>query len=261
MNKNILFKKPMFWGGMAILIVLIVIGVWLMTNHRTTQTIGNEAMDSDMDIILLYDEDPRYVVNKDIEPFLQTIEGISDWMTYNLPENLAEGRYNAQIGNGGGVLFQWTGKEEPPVDEYGYAPAEWQAAGGALRIPASTGEGLYLSEYLVFEDGIFVNANLRYNHTSIVSDPEPVTGCETQAIIFKMNHDLYTAAEIGEAQEKGILIPEEEQTVNMWYVFFAREGADYGYCIYLSENYFTKEDVIEMARSVRFTDKAFPYSH
>ncbi|MDR3601633.1 MAG: hypothetical protein P4L49_14330, partial [Desulfosporosinus sp.] len=41
------------------------------------------------------------------------------------------------------------------------------------------------------------------------------------------------------------------------YVFFAEEGGNTAYTLYLSENYFSKNDIIALARSVHFNEGAF----
>ncbi|MBR4982692.1 MAG: hypothetical protein IKY94_09045 [Lachnospiraceae bacterium] len=40
-----------------------------------------------------------------------------------------------------------------------------------------------------------------------------------------------------------------------WYVFFAEEDSKYVYTLMLNQEYFGKEDVVELARSVKFKVK------
>lgn len=42
-----------------------------------------------------------------------------------------------------------------------------------------------------------------------------------------------------------------------WYVFMGREDSENYYVLFLNQEYFTKEDMIRMAQSVRFTEDAF----
>lgn len=74
---------------------------------------------------------------------------------------------------------------------------------------------------------------------------------------MEVNHDLYTAAEIAEAEEAGKPIPKEKQTSTMYEIYFAREKGKGAYCIFLNKEYFTLESVEALAESVEFTGKAF----
>ena len=42
-----------------------------------------------------------------------------------------------------------------------------------------------------------------------------------------------------------------------WYVFLEKEDSDIYYVLFLNQEYFTKDDAVRMAQSVRFTEKAF----
>ena len=73
----------------------------------------------------------------------------------------------------------------------------------------------------------------------------------------EVNHDLYTAPQIYDAEVAGNPIPIEEQTSNMWEIYFAHEDSNKAYCIFLNVKYFTKEEAITLAQSVQFTEAAF----
>ncbi|MBD5106590.1 MAG: hypothetical protein HDT41_06390 [Lachnospiraceae bacterium] len=82
-------------------------------------------------------------------------------------------------------------------------------------------------------------------------------GCETQAFLFQANHDLYTVSDIAEAEENGNPIREEDQTANIWYVCFAKEEGKRAYVLFLNDRYFDKEDIVSMARNIKFKEGAF----
>lgn len=199
---------------------------------------------------LLYDSDPRYRTTKDIAEIRASKEDSEDWLSFELPEgDFAWDNYRADIGFYGGRLFQYTGEERYTTNGSDWTAPEWKAAGGVMRVETA--------EQTRFQDGKLIGMFLGYNHSSYVTNAVFLEGCEEQAVIFEMNHDLFTAAESGEAEEAGHPIPEEEQTVSMWYVGFAREGSPCAYYIFLSERYFTREDAVKVAQSVTFTEEAW----
>ena len=95
------------------------------------------------------------------------------------------------------------------------------------------------------------------NHTEPNGPAEVLEGCREQAVLVSMNHDMYTVSELAELEEAGRPVPEEEATEDFWYIGFAREDAPYGYVLFLAERYFTREEAIAMARSIRFTEEAW----
>lgn len=208
---------------------------------------------SDAASLLLYDEDPRRkeYTDRDVEAFLAYKEAMSDFLSYELPANLEKGAYSASLAEGSGELFYWTGKELQPDSAGEGMPAEWDAAGGVICF--RTGE----EGALTFEDGRLTALPVLWNHSWPIGDPEPLEGCAAVALLAEVEHDRFTASELAEAEQSGSPIPEEEQTSRMWYVFFAKEDSRQVYYIFLNRLYFTREDCIALARSVRFTDQAF----
>lgn len=214
--------------------------------------------ESDGEALLLYRdgvaEGQGLYRNTDIAAFRRDIKHLSDWVSdWKMPheQEVSVGAYQAGIYMDGGVLFDWTGsgRNDP---EGGWAPEEWRRAGGFIRV--------YREEDapFIFDDsGQLTDFFFLMNHTEITSDCEKVEGCQEQAVLVSMNHDLYTASELDELAQAGTPIPEEESTVGIWYVGFAREDAPYGYVLFLAERYFTKEEVVAMAQSIRFTEGAW----
>ncbi len=200
---------------------------------------------SDSSAILLYSDDSKFKVIKDIETFLNTHISMSDYVTYRLPKGLTNGAFSADIGKDGGNLFLY---DKAKTSEAPNAPREWLAAGGIM---------LYDRGHITFKSGKISSVTPMWNHSVFLTTPERVSSCEANAVIVEAAHDLCTAAEIEAAKAAGHPIPEEEQTSKMWYVFFAEEDWNTVYTLYLNENYFSKDDILALARSVHFNEGAF----
>lgn len=215
--------------------------------------------ESDWDQRLLYwdradgSEPRRYT---DIAAFRRDIRELGDWVSgWELPheEQVQISAYRADLYlEGGGVLFNW--KEESRNLEEMWAPEEWKSAGGFMQV-ANMEEGE--TSFVFDRAGHLTDMVLSMNHSEKLGDGEVLEGCQEQAVLIAMNHDLYTISDLEELAEAGRPVPEEESTANIWYIGFAREDAPYAYILFLSERYYTKEEAIAMARSVRFTQEAW----
>ena len=219
-------------------------------NHVNMMYLQRE---SDISELGLYLEETGWR-NADIEEFLEHLPTLADWMAeYRLPkeEKLQADAFSAIIGYGGGQTFQWIGKDMYTAEPGDSCPEEWKAAAVIFRLDG---------EHLVFDtagSGILKNVIFLSNHSGIVTEPVPVEGCEEQAILVQFSCDLFTAAELAEAEEAGTVIPEEDTAGRFWYVCFGREGAPYGYAVGLNMRYFSEEEAVECAQSIRFTEEAW----
>ncbi|MCH5344710.1 MAG: hypothetical protein J1E64_11785 [Acetatifactor sp.] len=210
--------------------------------------------DMDEAVRLLYRSETSYTrSDEELAAFLDHIPQLSDWiLDYTLPGvKLFPEPYRENLGVYPGVAFWFQGSMPQEVSEArnigsDWTTEEWKADLCILRV-----EG----DHFFFEDGKLVDVFLDYNHAERMTETEIVTGCQEQAIIFLLNGDLYTAAEIFEAEESGHPIPEANYTADIWYVCLAREGAPYGYVV--TSRYYSKEDAIAFARSLVFTEAAF----
>ncbi|MCM1057770.1 MAG: M56 family metallopeptidase [Firmicutes bacterium] len=209
------------------------------------------ARESDRAELPLYREDAGWW-DADITAFREHIPSLADWLAeYRLPreEMLQADAFSAMVGYDGGQTFQWLGKYYPMAEPGESCPEEWKAAAVIYRMDG---------ENLVFDaDGVLTNVMLWSNHSGIETEPVPVEGCEEQAVLFLFACDLFTLPELAEAEEAGTPISEEESTGHFWYVCFGREGASQGYMFGLNMRYFSKEDAIELAQSIRFTEEAW----
>ena len=94
------------------------------------------------------------------------------------------------------------------------------------------------------------------NHTGQLGETERLEGCEVQAVLVEYAFDLFTAAGWEDYLSQH---PEAEDVLNSyyWYVFMGKEDSEIFYVLFLNQEYFTKDDVVRMAQSVQFTERAF----
>lgn len=62
------------------------------------------------------------------------------------------------------------------------------------------------------------------------------------------------AAEMEDLYEQGIELTEEEATSDYWYIYFADPESEIAYYLSLDARQFSKEQAIEIAKSVRFKE-------
>lgn len=114
-----------------------------------------------------------------------------------------------------------------------------------------------MAPFVFDNEGKLTDLKFLMNHTDINGSAEVLEGCQEQAVLLSMVHGLYTANELHDLAEAGRPVPEEATTADFWYIGFAREDVPYGYVLFLAERYFTREEAIAMARSIRFTEEAW----
>lgn len=198
------------------------------------------------DAVLLYEVDERFTPTKDLQWFLQQNYGIDQYLICDLPSDFTLGALQTDIAFYDGWLLEGEA-EELPHDE-GISEA-WYCPGGI-------GRGETASQVLKFESGAFTDVVLMMNHAEQLGEAEILEGCEIQAVLVEYAFDLFTAA----GWEDYLLQhPGEEEVLNShyWYVFMGKEDSEIFYVLFLNQEHFTKDDVIRMAQSVQFTEKAF----
>lgn len=192
-------------------------------NHINMMYLQRE---SDISELGLYLEETGWR-NTNIEEFQEHIPVLSDWIAeYRLPkeEKLQADAFSAVIGFGGGQTFQWIWKDMYTTEPGDSCPEEWKAAAVIFRLDG---------EHLIFDtdgNGILKNVMAWSNHSGFVTQPVPVEDCEEQAVLVQFSCDLFTAAQLAEAEEAGTVIPEEDTTGHFWYVCFGREGGAIRIC-------------------------------
>ena len=203
--------------------------------------------ESDRETRLIYSTDDRYIMLEDIEEYLNNKIEISDLLSIELPEGYSLGNYMANIGIDGGALIEPRAYEIKYEDGYGSGIPEWAHSGVIAIIQ-------YPQDWFVFENGRLVDKQMRYwNHTS-EEKIEMLDGLAMPAILYRANHDLYTASEAGELMEQGVELMEDELTSDYWYIYFASEESEIAYYLSLDARQFSKEQAIEIAKSVRFAE-------
>lgn len=197
------------------------------------------------DGLLLYEVDERFTPNLDIRSFLEKEYNLSLEVELELPEGLSLGNYQMDLVMGQGCLFEGDYEEEAHGEG---TPQDWYAPGGIAFINKE-----YFPGDIIFENGIFKEVSIRMNHSGITSDIENVERCNKQALLCEYSCDLFTASEAEEyMQLNGIAEEEFHGNSKYWYVFFTEKDDENVYTLFLNQKYFTKEDVIELARSMRF---------
>lgn len=197
------------------------------------------------DGLLLYEADERFAPNLDIRSFLEKEYNLSLEVELNLPEGLAFGNYQMDLVMGQGCLFVGDYEEE---DHGEGTPKDWYAPGGIAFINKE-----YFPGDIIFENGVFKDVSIRMNHSGITSNIEKVEGCNKKAVLCEYSCDLFTAAEAVEyMQTHGIAEEEFHGNSTYWYAFIAEEDDEKVYTIFLNQNYFTKEDIVKLAQSVKF---------
>lgn len=207
---------------------------------------------SNADVILVYDSDPELAIysTRDVQTFLNTKRDMNYYLSYELPAGMEKGTFSFHLGNSGGEVFLCEGKEIAAEGELAWN--EWNAAGGVM---IEQGEP---ADRMEFTDGLLTGMPIIWNHSELLTQPEPLEDCAAPALLVKMDHDVFSISEIEDAKQNGQPIPAKNQTARIWYVFFAREGSSEMYYVYLNADYYSRDDVKELARSVKFTENAFP---
>ncbi|MCM1161205.1 MAG: hypothetical protein NC412_08280 [Roseburia sp.] len=198
------------------------------------------------DAVLLYEADESFTPTKDLQGFLQRDYGIEQYLICDLPDDFTLGMFRTDIAFYDGWLLEGE-MEEPPHDEW--IPEAWYCLGGI-------GRGETASQFLKFEGGILTDAALMMNHTEQLGETEILEGCEVQAVLMEYAFELFTAASWEDYLSQH---PEADEILksHYWYVFLGKEDSEIFYVLFLDQEHFTKDDVIRMAQSVQFTEKAF----
>lgn len=198
------------------------------------------------DAVLLYETDERFTTTKNLREFLERDYGIEQYLACDLPDGFSLGAFQTDLAVYDGWLLEGE-VEEPPHDE-GISKA-WYCPGGI-------GRGETASRILQFEGGTLTDAALMMNHTEQIGGTEILEGCETQVVLAEYAFDLFTASGWEDYLSQHPADREEPKSV-YWYVYFGKEDSEIFYVLFLNQEYFAKDDVIRMAKSVKFTERAF----
>ena len=200
------------------------------------------------DMQLLYASEERFTPDLDIHSFLDKKYDLELHAELDLPDALQMGNYQMDLTLGQGCLFEGDYEESAHGDG---TPKDWYAPGGIEFIKKE-----YFPGEIRFEEGKLKEVSVLMNHSGVASEFEFVDGCDMQAVLCEYFCDLFTAAEVEEyMQEHDISEDEFQWHSEYWYVFFAEEDSEYVYTLMLNQEYFDKEDIVKLARSMKFKVK------
>lgn len=201
------------------------------------------------DGLMLYSIDARNasVPFMDIEDFLAKEYDLGNYISFDLPEGTRLGDYTIRMNDcfeGCLILGDF---EEIPHGEW--APKAWYVPGGI----GVAGKEV-LEERSIFEDGRLAEFHWLGNHMG-GEKIEVLENCELPAVLYKYNFDVFTLPELDEyARENNISMDQVESVSAYWYVFFAEPEGKHVYTVFLNQAYFSKEDMVKLAESVRFIE-------
>lgn len=204
------------------------------------------------DALMLYSNDYRHaaaVPIMDIEEFLAKKYDITQELTLELPEGTYLGAYDMGMNDiFQGSLILMEDYEENPHGEW--IPKAWYAPGGVGKT-ALTGGGA-MEGRATFADNRLANFHWLMNHAG-GELLEEVEACDRSALLYHYQFDVFTMQEVEEyAKEHGISVEAVPNITDYWYVFFADPENDFAYVVFLNQEYFSKEDILKLARSVKF---------
>ncbi len=204
------------------------------------------------DALMLYSNDYRHaaaVPIMDIEEFLAKKYDITQELTVELPEGTYLGAYDMGMNDiFQGSLILMDDYEENPHGEW--IPTAWYAPGGIGKT-ALIGNGA-MEGRATFGDNRLTGFHWLMNHAG-GELLEAVEECDRSALLYHYQFDVFTMQEMEEyAGKHGISIEEVPNITDYWYVFLAEPESEYAYVVFLNQVFFSKEDILKLARSVKF---------
>ena len=162
-----------------------------------------------------------------------------------LPEGYILSTFYPDQGYGGCFYINPLQYEPGEYDEG--TPNEWIFTGMFGKAPSNITN-------VTFKSGIPELSGVRIeNHTT--ANYLEIIGLERSnnqwpAIMLEESHDLYTTAGIEKLKGEGTDISKIDLTSDYWYFWFVKEGADNFYVLSLSKKEFSKEEAINIAKTV-----------
>ena len=191
----------------------------------------------------IYWKDDEIHEKPDILSFWATeYNGIEHYLKFELPEGITLGDYvlSDSLWHDGNCFLSEAQLHNDQADDY------FCKAGGIGVLDED------LIENLVYENGKLVDVFHPTNHGGRVSDWETIENEDFSVIMAEYNYDRFVASDMLEYEEKyGVELEEAEQTCDYWYVFIVNEGEEKHYMAYFHKNAFTKEQVVDFAKSIR----------
>ena len=171
---------------------------------------------------------------------------VNDWLTIELPEGYTISEYKENVGDEGGVLIEPQAYEVLSENSYGYGMDFTMS--GSIGIINNV---LDVFIYDINESNKITGVMSLWNHCSL-EKTETLDDFDIPAVLYSGNHDLYTAADMGNLEEQGINLQPDDTTSDYWYIFFTNEDGSVGYYLALDQRQFTQADAINIAKTLQF---------
>lgn len=181
----------------------------------------------------------------------QGAEPYTGSVSFTAPEGWPLGEIQEPFEQGKGGVLEQDGLEAAYDIAHGDGtPQAWYAPGGIYWFDDTE------VKLLTYENEVLVDANYRPNHTSRteaqILDTHDFDDPDLQAVLIEYEFDLFTAPEWADYEAQHPDASEKYLTSRYYYVFLGKDKADTGVCIFMNKDVFTKDDIVEMARSVQF---------
>ena len=235
------YKRPMRKAIVIAAAACISLAVCFLTNPlpgKITATVTESAHTKS-----------RINANPNYEPTFS----VNDWLSFQLPDGYSLGHYQDTIGFMGGQRILPMVYEVEKTDFGNYAPEDWMSAGLVERIPMTRVEVSYKNGLPEFNGSHLPIENHTSPEKIKIRKPAGDTG-SWPAFMLKETHDLYTASEMAELEEKGIDIDKLEVESSYWSFYFVKKGADMCYHLTLSTKVFSQEEAEQIADTVRIKE-------
>ena len=174
-------------------------------------------------------------------------EKVTDWMDITLPHGYSISAFDDTIGLMGGSLILPMSYEVYDTDDSGFSPIEWRYSGLISRVPASSTE-IEFSNGIPKESGVPMENHSEASYSGVIGLER--SSNQWPAIMLKVNHDLYTPAQLDDLEKSGIHIEESETTSDYWEFWFVKEGEDTYYVLTLSAKEFSEKEATDIALGV-----------
>jgi hypothetical protein len=229
---------------------------WLESTARQYNKVADSIdmillMDPDTDDgIALFRSDWDEEQNKaqDLRGFLEKVYDITSSISFEMPQSdcinseitLGEYRTDLFLSPFSGSLFMASDYSEPAHGDY--TEEGWYSLGGIEELNEPD------EEIVSYDNGELSDVNMLGNHMGYEKEESFQTD-EFAGLLYLYELELYTAADMAE-------LPDNEQTTSSYWVTFLSEGEGAPvYMIFLNCEYFTKEETLDCAMSVRTQDR------
>ena len=237
--KNILkYRKTTGFVAILAVVGVAVLCAVLLTNPKTDASSPDNTSET---VSQNYSEpDDKQALSTDENEILKYVQ-------INLPQEMKLGAYEKCINDiWDGCFFEGDFAVIPHGES---SPKAWYGVGGIGMVEKA------VYDVAAFEDGKFKSVTTLGNNLGRSSDFEPVEGCDMQAIMCEYVFDLFVGPEKEEYIKKNGLTQEKFDEIAMskyWYIYFAEPESEHVFTLYLNQQYFTKDEAISLAKTMKF---------